>query len=216
VISKVWKGESVAVLATGPSLTIPDIQACYRAGLILVGVNSCWMMAPYVDVIYAGDYRYWKAYAGDIDAAGIQAKRFSRSSRAQKDFGATYAKTGLGQDYNSGELAVELAIRRGARTIAMLGFDASVKNGLHCHGAHQKTPNPTPERSRRWLKQFDRIRKHYPDANVVNCSRETRITSIARMDLGEYLAGIPESKIRSARQAGRVSEGDPPGWAGML
>ena len=209
--SRVWVGESVAVLATGPSLTIEDVHLVYTAGFILVGVNSIWKMVPHVDILYAGDHRYWKAYIDDIEAAGIVAKRYSRSSRAEKEYDAKYVKTKLGKDYNSGELAVEFAIQRGSERVVMLGFDASVQQGLHCHGAHDKTPNPNPDRARRWLKQFDRIPKHYPNADVVNCSRRTRIKSIKRALLEDYLEGLPESPLRSARAAQRLGKGSPEG-----
>jgi hypothetical protein len=188
VTSDVWSGRKVAVIATGPSLLFEDVARLAEAGHILVGVNSAWKIWRNLDALYAGDYRYWKAYAGEIDRLKIKAKRFSRSSRAEKMYGAKYTKSALGDDYNSGELAVELAIRRGADRVVMTGFDASVKHGIHCHGEHTKTPNPNPERCRRWRKQFARILQQYPNANVVNASRYTEITSIPQVRLDDCVS----------------------------
>jgi len=188
-----WKGRNVAVLATGPSLTIEDCEAVRDAGFLTIGVNSAWKIAPWVDVLYAGDNRYWKAYWKDIEAAGVKARRFSRSSTAEKAVGAKYVKTKMPRDYNSGQLAIELAIRGGAALVVMLGFDASVKDGLHCHGPHDKTPNPNGNRCDRWLDQFSRIPGAYPKAKIINCSRRTAIDCFPRKTLESVIAGLSKS-----------------------
>lgn len=193
-----WKGRNVAVLATGPSLTVEDCEAVRDAGFLTIGVNSAWKFAPWIDVLYAGDNRYWKAFYKEIDAAGIKAKRYSRSSNAEKAVGAKYVKTRMKGDYNSGQLAIEMAVNAGAELIVMLGFDASVENGVHCHGSHGKTPDPNPARCKRWLGQFERIPKFYPNANIVNCSRQTAIECFPRDTLENVLASLPESTSRSS------------------
>lgn len=185
-----WSGRNVAILATGPSLTAEDCEAVRAAGCITVGVNSAWMTAPWIDVLYAGDNRYWKANIKAIDAAGITAKRYSRSSKAEKAVEARYVKTRLGQDYNSGQMAIELAIRRDADLVILLGFDCSIKHGIHCHGPHVDTPNPNEVRCNRWKEQFARIPRVYPKANVVNCSRYTEIDCFPKRSLEEVLCGL--------------------------
>lgn len=195
------------MLATGPSLTIEDVNRVVDAGFLILGVNSIWKIYPHVDALYCGDYRYWKAYNEEIIAAGVTCKRYSRSSRAEKVYNASYCKSALGSAYNSGQMAVELAVRKGAEGVVMLGFDASVKLGIHFHGAHQKTPNPNPERASRWLPQFNTICKAYPHANIVNCSRYTAIKSIPVMTLEDYLESLPESAVRSARKEARLRDG---------
>lgn len=201
------KWERVAVLATGPSLTVEDCEAVRDAGFVTIGVNSAWMMVPWIDVLYAGDNRYWKAHVKDIEAAGIKSKRLSRSSTAEKCAGAKYMKTRMKDDYNSGQLAIEVAIRRQADLVVLLGFDASVENGLHCHGPHKKTPNPNQDRCRRWHEQFARIPANYPQANIVNCSRETALTCFPRQSLEDVLASLPEPSLRGAREAQSILEG---------
>ena len=193
-----WKGRNVAVLATGPSLTVEDCEAVRDAGFLTIGVNSAWMFAPWIDVLYAGDNRYWKAHIKDIEAAGVQAMRFSRSSTAEKAVGAKYVKTKMPNDYNSGQLAIELAIRGGADLVVMLGFDVSVKDGLHCHGPHTKTPNPNEIRCGRWRDQFLRIPRTYPKANIVNCSRKTSLTCFPRQSLESLLESLSKSQAGSA------------------
>ena len=188
----------MAVLATGPSLTVRDCETVRDAGFVSVGVNSAWLIAPWVDALYAGDARYWRAYHAEIDAAGVTGKRYSRSSHAEKHSGAKYLKTRMDKDYNSGQLAIEMAARNGADLIVLLGFDASVSDGVHCHGPHEKTPNPTRIRCKKWLEQFARIPDHYPDARIINCSRKTAIKTFPQQSLESVIEGIFKPEIRSS------------------
>ena len=186
------QGKAVAVLASGPSLTPEDVATVREAGLIIVAVNTTWEMAPFCDAIYAGDHVWWKRNAHKITS---KAKRFSRSSNAEKQFGARYCKTKLGRAYNSGMLAVEFALLRGAETVVMLGFDCSVKNGIHHHGRHDKTPNPNPRKCELWRVQFAHMAKYYKGRRVINCSRYTELDCFPRRELGGTIASLPKSAI---------------------
>lgn len=194
-----WSGQHVVVVASGPSLTKADCETVELSGALTLGVNSVWKWIPWIDALYAGDYRYWKSYSEDIVQSGFVGKRYSRSSRAEKTYGAKYVKSRLGQDYNSGQMAIETAIRFGSEKVILLGFDCSLDKGSHFHGDHDKTPNPNPHRIERWKEQFSRIPKHYKAADVVNCSAETALTCFPCSDLREHIASIPESSIRRAR-----------------
>ena len=182
-----WSDRTVAVLASGPSLTIEDVEAIRKANITTIAVNSTWEVAPFCDVLYAGDHRWWKANA---DKVNIPAKRFSRSSNSEKKYDAKYHRTQLGNSYNSGQLAIEFAIMRNAKRVIMLGFDCSVKNGVHHHGKHKESPNPNVERCNRWKKQFADLRKFYKKADVVNCSRYTEINCFPVKPLENVLAGL--------------------------
>ena len=196
-----WGGKPVAVLASGPSMTQEDADAIRDAKIKTIAVNGTWKLAPWCDVLYAGDYRWWKAYGDKID---IPAKRLSRSSNSEKSHGATYVKTKMSRAYNSGQLAIEVAIRYGGNPIILLGFDGSVANGVHWHGEHKKTPNPNKERCRRWQAQFKEITKVYPKAHIINCSRYTEIECFERADLTDVLHGLAEPEIHRARKGESV------------
>ena len=175
------------MLASGPSLTVEDVETVRVSGIITVAVNSTWKMAPFCDVLYAGDYRWWKSYGNEVN---IPAKRISRSSNAEKKFRAKYHKTKLGKSYNSGQLAVEYALARKAKKVILLGFDGSIANGIHHHGPHDKSPNPNEDRCRRWQPQFKDLAKVYKGADIVNCSRYTEIECFPRMSLEDALCGL--------------------------
>lgn len=197
-MAKKWRGRNAAVLASGPSMTEQDAIAVRDAGFITIAVNSTWKLAPWCDVLYAGDARWWKAYGQEVN---IPAKRFCRTSDAWKTHKAKYSKTRMHNAYNSGQMAIEFAINKEPDLIVLLGFDCSVKNGIHHFGPHKKTPNPNPERARRWLPQFERINETYPHANIVNCSRFTEIAAFPKEKLEHVLARLPEFATRRPEKA---------------
>jgi hypothetical protein len=185
-----WAGKNVAVLATGPSLVEEDVVAVRDAGFITVAVNHAWTIAPWCDVIYAGDGRYWRAHYEEIDKTAPKAKRYSKSANAHKKYRAIYAKTAMKGDYNSGQMALEYALRQGPKLIVMLGFDVSLDDGFHFHGSHEKTPNPNKKRIGRWVEQFSRIPNFYNVDHVINCSRKTALTMFKRESLEDVLSRI--------------------------
>jgi hypothetical protein len=174
----------IAVLASGPSLTREDAIAVRDAGFRTIVVNSTWKLAPWYDVLYAGDARWWRAYGEEVKGNG---KWYTRALKAQKQFGAKVARTRLPGAYNSGELAVELACRKNPKLVVLLGFDASVKHGIHHHGPHQKTPNPNPTRAKRWHPQFKQLAEVYKHVPIVNCSRYTELDCFPKLPLEDVL-----------------------------
>lgn len=154
-----------------------------------IAVNSTWKLAPWCDVLFAGDAKWWDCYGAEVS---IPAKRASNSKNAWKRHGAKPVKKSKvgAKGHNSGLMAIEWAIQRGFRDIYLLGFDCSVKNGIHHHGPHTKSPNPNAGKCALWQHQFQRINEHYPDANVVNCSRYTELKAFPRQTLETVLESL--------------------------
>lgn len=178
------QGEPVAVLASGPSLVTDDIDALRTAGIPLIAVNCTWRVAPDCIALVAGDRRWWKEHH---EAAPKSALWITKSAGAGKAYGCRVIKSRASQAYNSGMLAVEWAIRKGASKVIMLGFDVSLKHGLHHHGPHVETPNPDEHRITQWHRHFEALRKAQPDADVVNCSRYTELQTFPCQPLEEVL-----------------------------
>lgn len=178
------RGEVVAIIGSGPSLTKDDVEAVRH--LKVITVNSSWKIAPWCDVLFAGDWVWWKNYGKEVH---IDAKKVCMTSRA-KEIGAIHFKTKFKNGYNSGLGAIEYALHREARKIILLGFDCSIENGTHWHGDHKKTPNPNIARCNRWKTQFDELRTRHKDADIVNCSRYTEIKAFPVKDLAEVLCEL--------------------------
>lgn len=190
--------EPVVVLASGPSLDQEDIDKVRH--LKCIAVNNTWERVRHCDVLFAGDHKWWMVYGMRVD---IPAKRVSLSYNSEREYSATRFKSKAAQrgGYNSGCVAIEYAISHGASQIILLGFDCSIKNGLHHHGPHEKSANPTEKKCYLWQQQFKNLRNIYPDADIVNCSSYTELTVFPRKSLDAVLA---ESALHDDCQAASV------------
>lgn len=171
----------VAVIASGPSLTVEDCEVVRRSGISTVAVNSSWRAAPWASVLYAGDSCWWENYGRE---AAITAEHWTASRQAAIRYGINYHRSvGLS---NSGARAIRFALERGADQVILLGFDCSVADGTHWHGDHPATGNPDAARCRQWMRDFLKIAAEYP-GRVVNCSRRTALDCFPRSTVGELL-----------------------------
>lgn len=174
-------------IGSGPSLTAEDCKTVEDSGLPTVAVNSAWEMARFAKVIYAGDDAWWRVNHNDID---IPAERWTNSENSVDRYTLNlHRKQG---NPNSGLRAVEFLHEvKGAQKIILLGFDCSVKNGLHFNGPHMQLNNPTEKRCHVWLMRFGMLADEYrkKGIQVINCSRESAITVFPRLSLQEALRG---------------------------
>ena len=179
-----FHGKTVAVVASGPSLTLEDCEALRVAGIPTVAVNTSWRAARHACVIYAGDEGWWKAHIDEID---IDAERWTSAKQAARRMRLHWhVRTG---PYNSGMRAVQLAMDKGAKRIILLGFDCSLANGIHWHGPHTKTGNPRPDSAAAWQRHFAGVAAEAKKRRVtiVNCSRYTALKCFARATLESEL-----------------------------
>lgn len=183
-----WR--DVVVIGSGPSLTAQDCLAVEQSGITTIAVNHAWKMARFCHVMYAGDLTWWRHYGEEVD---IDVPKYTLSQNAAHVFGITQHKSKLGPGYNSGLLAIEMAIHFGAKKVLLLGFDCSVKNGTHFHGNHTKTQNPNRDRCEKWKGYFLRLAEKHTDIEIINCSRETELQCFPRQSLGDALAGVVKS-----------------------
>lgn len=175
-----WKGQTVVVIGSGPSLTAEDCALVEKSGLTTIAVNNAWKAARFCHALYAGDLAWWRHYGAEVD---IDAEKYTLSQNAAQVFGINRHKSKLGAGYNSGLLAVEMAMAFGAARVLLLGFDCSVANGIHFDGVHQKTPNPDRGRCEKWKGYFSRLADTRPKTQIINCSRYTEIDVFERQPL---------------------------------
>lgn len=174
-----------AVLASGPSLTNEDITLVNQSGINTIAVNTTWEKARFCSVIYGGDSAWWRHNEQKID---VDADRWTCSKAAKTLYGCHYRERKIKPNFNSGANAVELAVNQfNATHVIMLGFDCSVRHGIHHHGKHLKTSNPTQSRCETWKLQFKSLRKVTGHAAVWNCSRYTELKYFEQRDLKQCL-----------------------------
>lgn len=175
-----WDGRTVVCVASGPSLLEADCKLVESSGLPVIAVNTSWKMVPFAEVVYAGDACWWDANHKEIS---ISAERWTCSKTA-----ATRHRINLFEasgSFNSGLRAIQLAIEFGASKIILLGYDCSVKSGIHWHGNHTKTKNPDAAKCHLWKAQFARLNRR--GREIINCSRETALQCFPLKKLEEIL-----------------------------
>jgi hypothetical protein len=166
-----------AVIATGPSLVQEDVDAV--RGLKVIAVSNAFRMAPWADVLYSADARWWQA---NPHALGFPGLRLSFEATA----GVTCVRNGaelIGpRPSNSGYHAIKLAHRFGAKRILLLGFDCkSDGRKTHYFGQHQKWERAHPYAA--WRENFKTI-GHLP---VINCTPGSALECFPKMELCDAL-----------------------------
>jgi hypothetical protein len=173
-------------IASGPSLTASDCELIRESGVKTIAVNNSWQMAPFCNFIYAGDGKWWDEFNDKIT---IPAERWTCSHTAANVYQINY-HIAAGA-YNSGMRAIQFGISQGFKNIALLGYDCSLKNGVHWHGPHigETLRNPNELKLAKWKIQFAAVAKNAKKlgVRVINCSRHTELECFEKMSLEEAL-----------------------------
>lgn len=176
-------------IASGPSLTISDCITVVKSGVDTVAVNDSWKMFPFCSYIYAGDSKWWDINYDKID---ILAEKWTCSNKAANTYKIHYHIAA--GPYNSGMRAIQFGIWKGFKSIALLGYDCSLKNGIHWHGLHQEPAlrNPNESKVKMWHDQFRRVSNNAEKQGVAiyNCSRYTELTCFNLLPLEEALGHV--------------------------
>ena len=146
-----WTGETAFLLGGGPSLK--GFDASILRGRRVIAINNSWELAPWADVLYFCDEKWWRWY-GDKVSIGFQGRYIVTPAlhvpdpRAKliKLTGATGLETdpsGLRHGSNSGYQAINLAYHFGAKRIVLLGYDMNINGTTHWHAGH---PTTKPEK----------------------------------------------------------------------
>lgn len=187
-----WEGDTVAVLASGPSMSQIVADKVRAARIRAIVVNDTYRLAPWADLLYAADRRWWEAnpeaateFAGvklvgqsGVFLPGVQV--MMRSGTSGFDPNPKFVRTGN----NSGYAAVHVAIHAGAARILLCGFDM---HGTHWFGSHTKRGlrNPNPGSFAAWIARFADLRGR--GAEILNCTPGSKLTAFPFVELDEAL-----------------------------
>lgn len=196
-VPRMWEGQTVAVMASGPSMSQAVADQVRAAGLHAIVVNDTYRLAPWADILYAADRRWWEAnpeaateFSGvklvgqaGVTLPGVQV--MMRSGTTGFDPRPNFVRTGN----NSGYAAVHVAIHAGSARILLCGFDM---HGTHWFGSHsRKTPsgkalaNPHPSSFAAWIGRFAELRGR--GAEILNCTPGSKLTAFPFVSLDEAL-----------------------------
>jgi hypothetical protein len=194
-VPRLWPGSTVVCIGGGPSLTREDVEYC-RGRAKVIAINNAYQLAPWADVLFAADAKWWDWHEGVKYFAGL---RYSITSPPAK-YGVTVLQrtSGPGLDLNplalrrgqnSGYQAINLAVHLGASRILLLGYDMQKgpHGEEHWHGDHpDKSRSPYGQFIARFESLMAPLRALQVD--VINCSRRTALPWFPCQPLREALA----------------------------
>jgi len=121
-----WPGETVVILAGGPSLAAAHVARCQGAHVI--AIKDTIRLAPWADVLYGCDAKWWahhgaqlRAFTGLRYALEAGASAWATVLRNTGELGLEADPSGLRTGKNSGYQAINLAVHLNARQIIQIG-----------------------------------------------------------------------------------------------
>lgn len=191
-----WRGETVYVIASGPSLAAEQCDAVRGKGRSIV-INTSFRLAPWANVLYACDLRWWVSHINEVRGS-FQGQLWSLDAEACRKFRIKHVQSRpsaglckqdgvIHQGRNSGYQAVNLAYHAGAKRIVLLGFDMKSRGGKkHWFGSHP-APMDQPLPYKSWIEAFDKMAVDLAAAGVevLNATPGSALTCFPRVELAE-------------------------------
>jgi len=189
-----WSSETCVIVASGPSAAAINLQQAIGK-IRFVVINNSWKLAPWADFLFACDYRWWSATSGCREFKGYRVTTDRRAAethewgllrlvaRLADDRLQTDDSGVVGWGGNSGFQAVNMVVHFKCRKIILVGFDMTIKYGLHWHDPYNGTENPTHSKTLRWQRCFDNaaIALDNLGVKVINCSMKSRLNKYPKM-----------------------------------
>jgi hypothetical protein len=200
-VPRLWPGETVVCIASGPSLTQADVDFVRGKARVIV-VNTSYKMALWADVMYACDARLWKWHRGAPEFQGMKFALTSESARwpgvhvlgkSGTDGLSTDPKS-IRTGSNSGYQAINVAVLMGAAKIVLLGYDMQLgpKGRQYWHADHpMKQISPYAQ----FRRNFETLVKPLQDLGieVINCSRDSALKCFPKRRLEDVFAPVQEA-----------------------
>jgi len=143
-----WEGRTVAILASGPSMSAHVAENIRQAGIPAVAINDTARLAPWADMLYACDGKWWLHHASwalnfaglkvtaddslvfpQVKCIGLRPNGRGGYEELGFDPDPAYVRTGE----NSGYQTTHIVAHGGAKRILLTGFDM---RGDHWFGKH--------------------------------------------------------------------------------
>lgn len=197
-----WSGEICAIVASGPSAKGADLSIV-RGRAKVIAINTSWKLAPWADVLYACDARWWTAHGG---VPGFSGLKISQDPRVlTMNMGIELVRTQrrmdklilnnpgvIGWGGNSGFHCLNLAIVWGCKKIILIGYDMTLDHGLHWHGPHEGMGNPTNGTVKRWIRALDGVAGECArlGVEVINTSPISMLVNYRKVPLDQALMAL--------------------------
>lgn len=196
-VPREWDGETVFILAGGPSLVGVDVS--HLPGRIMA-INNSWLLRPDSNVLYFCDRAWWDKHSEAVKSGfrgehtisiGDVPDPFVRRLRNGGPTGLDLNPQFLRHGANSGYQAINLAVHFGAKRIVLLGYDMKTDGEkTHWHGGHgQDAAVVGHTLTRRMLPQFGALVEPLAAAGVevINATPGSALTCFPMQNLAEVV-----------------------------
>lgn len=195
-----WRGETAFVIAGGPSLRGVDLSVL--KGRKVVAVNSSVFAAPFADLLFFGDSRWWwqhrpalRDFKGRVASSSpnVHDDRVLHLKKIKPPPGLSEVPDTVAMQYTSLQGAINIVAHFRAAKIVLLGADAgpSADGRTHHHAPHQWRLRPDC-----WEQQMSELRLTAKPLSrlgidVVNCSPVSAIKWWPTQSLEDVLCQPP-------------------------
>ncbi|MGB0203376.1 MAG: hypothetical protein ACPF9R_04400 [Acholeplasmataceae bacterium] len=172
MIPRKYVGETVVIIATGPSLNEEQVNyvshAHAQGECRVLTINNSYQLAPWADIHVACNDNWWDYYwKNDEVLRNMKADKWTRYKHQADEFGIKYinsiVKNGLSKDQSvvhinkgSGPLAINFATLYGFKKIILLGHD--MKFAKDYNGAQRKIGSSP----RHFFGEYPKEMQHFP------------------------------------------------------
>lgn len=193
-----WRGEVCAIVASGESVS-QEIVEQVRGRCRVIVVNNNFQIAPWADVLYACDGKWWSKYPDALRFPGLKVTQDANAAKVHKlnlvrlldekpeQSRISVTEKGiLARGGNGGFQAINLAVQFGAMKQIWLGVDFC---GDHWHGKHEGLSNPREGSLKRWAVTLDAQAPILTSlgVEVVNCSEVSILKNYRKMSVADAL-----------------------------
>lgn len=196
-----WSSDVCAIVASGPSVTREDVETLKDRCRVAV-VNNNHQLAPWADLLYAADGKWWGHYKAASCFDGLKVTSDAAAATAHRlhhvvllgDIDTDHdridvARPGwIARGGNSAFQLVNIVTQLGVKKQIWIGFDFL---GSHWHDNHpDPLKNPRPHTLEKWCKRLDAQAPILSGlgVEVINASAQSALSAYRKMPLADALA----------------------------
>lgn len=209
-LPRLWHGQTAVCIAGGASLN--KAQVSNVKGFRTIAINDAYKLAPWADILYACDGKWWEWHNGVPEFQGYKLTH-EQEIRWWKLKGGLESEV-INPPYkgidiiisngpggyddkpdrirhggNSGYQAINIAMKLGAKRIILLGYDMHARGAKsHWFGEH---PNGRQRDGRydTWLKEFPALQEAamFRGQEIINCTPDSDLKCFKLMSLSDFL-----------------------------
>jgi hypothetical protein len=203
---------TICCVATGPSLTVAQIDAARSRGFLLFACNNAFQLVPDAALLYGCNYSWWSHYWTQVK--DLPAEKWTTNRQAADEFGINWIAErnakGLSTDpdvihhgFGSGFSLVSMAYRAGAKSILLLGYDLKFASD---YDGRSRQIGSTP---RHFFGEYPPQMAHWPSVQVrhgVHIGLVELYRSIHEQGLVELICVTPHSALEGVIPSMDISD----------